>query len=392
VDSWCCGALTPLEYAVYTVANATVGALIAIADSGVTAGVLSLGGRVFGDRAALGVVLCSGLRVRRRILIPMLGVATIVVSVVTVRLGIPPGAAVLIALSALPSIWLNSTSQILEIVPRLFQEVRNLQGLQVLNNVARLACLVLVLPVLPMAWAAIAVTAVPQAWFIARLRSLTRKHAQLEAAPDPAVVGDLRRRVARTLPTAVYFALSGQLAIGLVSILGTARQVASVGALGRLSMVLVAVGSAFGVLVVPRYARLVAERAEAVRRWFWGAQGLLLGLCALVVGGVAVFQDAIVWVLGPAYAGLGPEAVLMAINGGLWVMAGGVLALSTARGVVTPYWLLIPTSLTVELAAIVLLPVGTVRGSIYLSALTGLNQWVVYLGYFVWTMRPRRAQ
>ena len=381
--------LSPLQYAAYTVTNAATGALIAIADSGVTAGILAHGGRVWSDRAGLGRVIVTGQAVRRRMLPAVLVIAVGVVVWVTMRLGLGFADAALLACSAVPLLWATTRTQILEVVPRLRQDLYSLQSLQVLNNAGRLFMVCAVVPFLPFAAIAIGGAALPQAWLAWRLRVRAASHADLDATVDEATLRALRVQVRRTLPAAIYFAVSGQLAIGLVSFLGTAHQVAGVGALGRLTMLLVALNSAFAVLVVPRFARVLDEDPARVRRWFWLAQGLLLGACMVLVLLVSLFRDQVLWVLGPAYAGLGREVVLMACNGVLWAMAGGALALVSARAVVTPYWLLIPVSLVVEATAIVSLPVGTIVGAILLSSATALAQWALHAGYFHWVAGRR---
>jgi len=379
--------LPPLEYAAYTVTNTVLGSLVVIVDSGLAAGVLATGGRVWQDRRQLGTVVATALRLRRRMIPAAIIVTLVAVIVVVTRLGMTPWAALLLACASLPLLVSTSRTQILEAVPKLNQELRTVQTLQAGSNGARLVLLVMLLPAFGSAALAVAAAAVPQFWQAWRLRSCVARHADLHAATDPAVARTLRAQVRRTLPTAIYFAVSGQLSIWLVSIFGAARQVAGVGALSRLIMLLVAVSSAFSLLVVPRFARLSAGGVAQLRRAFWGAQALLFALGAVVVGGVAMFRQPVLWVLGPAYSDLGVEALLMAINGLAWAMAGGTLNLATARGVVTPSWLLIPCSLAVELVAALLLPVGTVTGAIFLSLATAMIQWALHAGHFEYATR-----
>ena len=54
------------QYAYYTIANAALGAMTVLTDGGVIGGVLSQGGKVWHDRAALGGVIAAGLALRRR--------------------------------------------------------------------------------------------------------------------------------------------------------------------------------------------------------------------------------------------------------------------------------------------------------------------------------------
>jgi hypothetical protein len=54
------------EYAYYTIANAVLGTLIVLTDSGISQGVMARGGKVWTNAHALGAVLASGLQLRRR--------------------------------------------------------------------------------------------------------------------------------------------------------------------------------------------------------------------------------------------------------------------------------------------------------------------------------------
>src|SRR5262245_44789036 len=54
------------EYAYYTIANAVLGTMTVLADSGVAQSVLAQGGKVWQDSQALGGVVAGGMALRRR--------------------------------------------------------------------------------------------------------------------------------------------------------------------------------------------------------------------------------------------------------------------------------------------------------------------------------------
>ena len=54
------------EYAFYTIANAMLGTMSLLADGGISTGVMSQGGKVWNDREKLGIVMATGLHLRRR--------------------------------------------------------------------------------------------------------------------------------------------------------------------------------------------------------------------------------------------------------------------------------------------------------------------------------------
>src|SRR5436853_1163 len=64
------------EYALYTLANTMLGTMIILADGGISAGVMAQGGKVWQDREKLGVVLATGLNLRKKFATASLLIAT----------------------------------------------------------------------------------------------------------------------------------------------------------------------------------------------------------------------------------------------------------------------------------------------------------------------------
>jgi O-antigen/teichoic acid export membrane protein len=78
--SFICGILVirllpPHEYALYTLANAMLGTMILLADSGVSTGVMAQAAKVWNDDDKLGTVLVTGLDLRKKFAVLSLLVA-----------------------------------------------------------------------------------------------------------------------------------------------------------------------------------------------------------------------------------------------------------------------------------------------------------------------------
>src|SRR6185503_7985331 len=70
--SFCSGiliirSLTQQEYAYFTIANTMQGTLNLLADIGISAGVISIGGRVWQERHRFGALIRTGLKLRKRL-------------------------------------------------------------------------------------------------------------------------------------------------------------------------------------------------------------------------------------------------------------------------------------------------------------------------------------
>jgi O-antigen/teichoic acid export membrane protein len=156
------------------------------------------------------------------------------------------------------------------------------------------------------------------------------------AAPIPAVETDLRpyrRRVLRyllpTLPSALYFSVQGPLVVWLAVTFGETRNIAEVGALTRLSMVVGLFASLSGVVFLPRLARITEEGAWRVRYFQFG--GALAALALALLAGAALFPGALLWILGEKYAGLHRELVLVVAGAGLTLLDGYAVSVNLAR-------------------------------------------------------------
>ncbi len=381
--------LPPEQYAYYTIAYTALGVLTVLTDSGIGNAVLARGGQVWQDRARLGAVLATGLALRRQLAIFVLAVCLPLTALMLRKQDAPWGEALLITASILPLFAATVTGQLLEAVPRLHQQLLPLQRIQIIANLARAAVILPILMRWPFAAAALAVAAAPQWWANLRLRRLADRQTDWRVAPDPTTRGQLLAQIRRTMPAAIYYAISGQLTIWLASIFGAASTVAAAGALGRLAMIMSVLSSAFSILVVPRFARIPAADQSLILRRYWQSQGMFAAACALPIMALALFPEPALALLGPHYAGLAREAVLMAVCTAVGMMSGVAYVLGTARGVVAPPWVMLPYCIVGQIALILLIPLDSLAGVIWIGVLSTASQWLLHTAYFLRTARRR---
>ncbi len=156
-------------------------------------------------------------------------------------------------------------------------------------------------------------------------------------APRPPAGSDLqpyRKRVLRylvpTLPSALYFAIQGPLVIWLAATFGATRNIAEVGALSRLGLVVGMFSALSSVVFVPRLARVTDERLWRVRYVQFG--GALAAIALALFATAALLPGALLWVLGESYTGLHRELVLVVAGSGLTLLDGYVVSVNLARG------------------------------------------------------------
>lgn len=383
--------LAPQQYALYTIMTTALGTLTVLTDSGVNSGVLAQGGAVWHDKHGLGVVVATALQLRRRLALLAIALALPLALALLHHQGAGWVEAAIIAASILPLFLATVTAQLLEVVPRLHQTVWPVQRLQVATNLGRALLVALLTPLWPIAAVACLAAAPPQWWLNWRLRALASVHADWHTASDPAVRHRLLSQVRRTMPGAIYYSVASQLTVWLISLAGRPTSVAAVGALGRLAMLLSVLSSAFAVVAVPRFARIPASEQELIGRRYWQAQLALALLCSVPLLALASFPDQVLRLLGPHYHGLGREALLMGLSGAAALMAGAAFSLGAARGIIAPPQYVIPCCLLGQIALVVLLPIDTVAGVIWIGALSAVTQWLMHVIYFQCTADRRAA-
>jgi hypothetical protein len=262
-----------------------------------------------------------------------------------------------------------------------------LQRIQVTANAGRAVLVALTTPFWPSAAAASIVTALPQWWANWRMRRLADRYAAWRTSTDYEVRSRVLAQVRRTMPATIYYALSGQLTVWVISLFGNSRGVAAVGALSRFAVLLGVMTTVVATLAVPRFSRIPRDHTVLIRRRYVQIQLLLAAACAVPLAALVLFPEPALSLLGPHYAGLQREVVLTGLSSTIAALGGTAFSLAAARGVVAPPWLVVPYSSATQLGLVLLLPVSTVAGVIWVGLLSSLLQWLLHAVYFGWRLR-----
>jgi hypothetical protein len=375
-------ALPPEQYARYALAFGMLGTLAVLADAGVSAGVMAHAGRRWPDARGAGAAVAAGLRIRRW-LVGAAGAVTLpLLAILLVRHG-TDGATLGVALvSVAAAAVAGATSAVWEVPLKLAGDLRRLQTVQVGGAALRLACIAAAAAWAPGVAALIVVGVAAQLASTAWLRRAAARHVDVGGADDPDARRAISRLVGRSLPGAAYFCLSGQITLWLASVLGATTTVADVGALGRLAMILTPITSLVGILAVPRIAALRGDLARATGPYF-AVQGCVAALAAAVLVAVAVAPGAALWLLGPSYANLQREVVLLALASGVGLVAAAAFAMNGARGVSAPGWVSPAVSTAVIALTAVVADLGSVHGALLLSLALNVSSVVTFNATFL---------
>ncbi|HKI02158.1 MAG TPA: hypothetical protein VKK31_09265, partial [Thermoanaerobaculia bacterium] len=186
-----------------------------------------------------------------------------------------------------------------------------------------------------------------------------------------------RRQILRyllpTLPSALYFSMQGPLIVWLSATFGSTRNIAEVGALGRLALVVGMLSGLTGVVFLPRLAAITDDGLYRRRCLQYGF--LLTLAAASLLAAAALAPRLFLMLLGPHYGGLHRELLLMVAGSGLSVLGSYFVNVNLARGWTRFQGITVLVELAGQILFVKLLPLSSTAGVLrftLLSAATGL--------------------
>lgn len=371
------------EYALYTLANTMLGTMTLLADGGIASGVMSQGGKVWTDRKRLGEVLSTGMALRQKFAIVSLVFTIPITFWLLHKHSASWLASALLIASILPAFFSAVTGKLLEIPPKLHQDIGVLQKIRVGSNAARLCLTTIFLFAFPFASIAICSTGVATIYENIRLRNISKTHADPSQPVDEELTSELLGVVKKTLPGAIYYCISGQVTIFMISIFGSSNALAQIGALSRLVVVLSVFRAVFDILVVARFARI--SKGIVLSR-FLQVQVLLFTVGLSVIGLVALFPHRLLWILGESYSNLTNEVLLMVIGSVLALFSGSVYSLCTARAIIPRPRYLIPILITIQVIAALSLDLSSIHGALLFQIATFAAAYLLRLVHGIWSI------
>ena len=371
------------EYALYTLANAMLGTMTVLADGGISTAVMAQGGKVWQDREKLGVVMSSGLELRKKFGIVSLLISMPVLFYLLVHHGAGYFTAILIIAAMVPAFFAALSDSLLETASKLHQDIKKLQKNQLATGIGRFVLIVGSLIIFPWTFVAILGNGIPRMWANLQLRKMSNVYADPLQKSNNEVKKEIISVVKRTLPGAIYFCVSGQIAIWLISIFGSTASIAHIGALSRLTTVLSLFTVIFNTLMVPRFARL-AENAKLLLARFVQIQIALFAICILIVLSVTIFPSQILQILGKGYLNLNTEMLLITISSCLAMLAGVTYSVVVSRGWILKPVINISINILFQLVLIFTLDLSKTRNVLIFSIVDFLVGYIIILVYFLY--------
>ncbi len=371
-------ALPKREYAFYTIGNTMLGAILTLADSGISSALTAIGGRVWQDSLSLGSLLNTALQLRRKVA----GATVLAVVPVLIWLLAQNGASrltIFVLVSAvLAGSGLELITRVYAVALRLRSEIRQIQKQALVSALVKLAIVAGALLIFINAAVAILSVVIGYAVQYWMLRQWVHREVDRSVPTDPVMRSEIVAVLKKQAPHSIYYCLQGQITVWLISIFGNAERVADVGALGRLAVAFALLTSITIEVVLPAFARI--QSVQQLRRRYCQIVAGYVAVSILSVAAVGVFPRQFLSVLGHQYSGLAAEGVLMAVCAVVSTTAGLFWAINASRAWIVPPAFLIPCTIVVQIAMISFLDLSTVKGVLLFT----MYSWVPSIVLSVW--------
>jgi len=368
------------EYGLYTLANTMLGTMTVLADAGISTGVMVQGAKVWQNKKELGVVLATGLDLRRKFAIGSLVISTPVLFFLLLHNNASWFISCLIVASLVPAFYAALSDSLLEVVPKLHQDILPLQKNQVSVGILRLLLIGFTMFIFPWAFTAILANGIPRIVGNIKLRKIANRFIDKTKKSDPIIQREILLIVQRILPGAIYFCVSGQITIWLISIFGNTVAVAQLGALGRLAMLLNVVSVLINTLIVPRFARLEPRRKDLLKKFVYTISlVLLINLVILLV--VTIFPTQILLILGNPYKNLNNAMILSVLIGCINLVTSVFISFSSSRGWIINPFLMMICNIFGTVFPLFFVDVSTLKGVLIVSLFSSTWGLLIYGGY-----------
>jgi len=369
------------EYAYYTLANTMLGTMTVLADGGISSGVMAQGGKVWNDREKLGQVLNTGLELRKQFAVFSMLVALPILIYLLWHQGASLWVIGLVVVTIIPSFFAALSDSLLEIVPKLHQDIKSLQFNQAMVGVMRLIISTAAIFFFPFTFVALLGNGIPRIIGNIKLRKIANKFAFSNASPDLEYKRSILKNVKKILPGSIYYCISGQIQIWLISFFGSTESIAHIGALGRLTMVMTLFGVVFNTLFEPRFARL-PNNTKLVKGRFLQLLGILILVSVLICGLVWLFPAQILYVLGKSYQGLNYEVLLITSGSCLALITGTVYRLNSSRGIIPNPYIFIPSIIITQAIVLSIIDLSIVTNVLWFSIIVSAAGLLIRVSHF----------
>ncbi len=369
--------LSKTDYSYYLLANTMQFTMDLMADFGITIGLNSIGGKIWQDRTKFSQLIATAFAIRRYLLTASIIVVLPILFVLLFNNGASLPTIILLTCAVLLELQFYSTNKILGIVPRLNSNINLIQKLDFILALTRLFGLLgaylLGINVVIATFCSTFASGIYSLLLSRWIRDKIDLHSSIDIEYRSQIIKLIKSQF---LPTAFY-CLQGQITIWIITIFGQTSGISEIGALSRLGLILTIINPVINSIIVPSYARCQSIDLLKKRYWQLVTIFMLISGCLLVL--VSIFSGQLLWILGKQYAHLGNELTLVMVSSLITSLTTMIWGLNYAKAWVIQSWMIIPSTIAMQILLVFCLDLSTVKGTIIFGLFSAVPPLVMNL-------------
>ena len=361
--------LDKADYAQYVLAFNLSSAIGILAEAGVVATLMRVGATVRDDRDAMDDLIREGVRFRRRSTLLAATLFLPVICCLLARSGLGWLEIGLLAALTISGSFTTAASQMSAALQRLDYRFVKVGSVQVCGALVRLlgTGIALLAPSTAAVVWLLVVNVLIGSLEVRLYGKLSRRHLG-GAATDSELAQDFRTNARRTAPNNAFYLIQGQALVWGLAALGDVTTLAEVVALGRFGLLFTLLMVILANFIMPVFAR--QQTASGVRRVILLSVGAYTGLGLIALGTMWQFSAVYLSILGPGYAGLRDDLVLVSVGFLVTGLTGVLTAMTQGRAWLKWSWIYIPMTTGWLLVLAFTVGIETLDRAALFSALT----------------------
>jgi len=376
------------DFAIYAVFTGALGFASQLTGFGIAPSIVSLVGMGMADREKVGRYIAAGLKVRWMLLVWTLPLGVLLLWIAAEKAKVSMELFLSIAFCLALCGYFNAQSDLFAVPLKMLDRLGTIYRISIQSELIRLALVLLIWQTgLLNALSAAMLSMVGLLFTFLALKKAAGRHFLFPTDLPDIERQELVKIFLPRLPNAIFGAFQGQITIIISAIFGGVTQIASIGALGRLSRLLGFLTAANPMLVGPAVARMGKKQ-------FWRRLPWILTLGSLIGGAVActglLRPDWLILLLGKNYSDLGSVVWLVTLGAGLSFFGNLIHTVASYRRWVA-WWAsfgIIGMVVVFQILVVLNFDVTTIQG-VLLLGLAAISARIVSFLFLTWVARFR---
>ena len=373
--------LSKEQYAYFTIANSLQATMNLLSNSGISIGLLAIGGRIWQDYYEMGKLVTTVLKLRFFLALLVVPIVTLVLVWLLINAGASISYAILIAIAVLIELFFYFYITVFQINLKLHSLFNKIQQQEIIVQFTRLSLIFIGYATVLNALIATCISTIATGINFWLLKKSTKQFFEPQAPLSLEYRKELIQIFKYRFAPALFNVVQGQITIWIITIFGSTENIAEVGALSRLAILFSVFFAVIQNIVSPSIAKCQSLPLLKKRYILLIVSSLVITLPLILFS--YFFPSLLLLILGNNYSHLVQEVFLMMLSSVLVVFNRISHSVNASKGWIKDTWKIIPLTIIIQILAVFLLNLSEIKGVIFFGILSQLSPLILnlYMNY-----------